>query len=88
MPKFTQDLPDFDWNEPARPADPLAIALADAMIEVVAARAALDQGRKNVPKYTGDRSSEDYYAREQDEYNRAAERYADAVSAAVARAAE
>ncbi len=64
----------FDGEKPT-PARPSALKLADALIELTEAREELEQKMNNVPDYTGQWSSEDYYAEAQERYNRAADNY-------------
>lgn len=56
------------------PAKPLAKELADAIYNIFSRRLGLDFAKERVPAYTGDLSNEDYYAEEQENYNRAADR--------------
>lgn len=73
----------FGEKEPV-PARPEAVALAMAMTEFLKADAELEQAQRNVPNYTAQWSSTDYYAEQQEAYNRAADGLADAVKAVVA----
>jgi hypothetical protein len=83
MKTFSQNLPEYQFNDDVRPADPAVTALAEATVLMISANASLEAARKRVPDYTGDSSVESYYAFEQDAFNRAAEAYADAVVAVV-----
>jgi hypothetical protein len=62
------------------PARPAAEALSQALGDLLEARSALEKARAEVPRYTGDKSREDYYAFEQEQANRAADRLLDLVS--------
>lgn len=79
-------LPEYDGDEPPRPAAPEALRLAEAMVELDRAAEALEKAKRNVPNYTGQYSSEFFYRHEEDAYNRAAEAFADAVVAGVNKA--
>jgi hypothetical protein len=86
MRLFTDPMmPPHDRKGPARPAPPEAIRLADAMVALDRAAAALEQAKDSFPGYPAGLSREDYCAAEQDAYNRAAEAFADAVLVVVAR---
>lgn len=64
-----------------RPIDPSALpamTIADALQRLSAAERELRHARANVPSYTAQWSDEDYYAEEQEEYNRAVEYLAEA----------
>ena len=60
----------YDGSRP-RPARPEAQAFADALLDLLDARAALVQAEKAVPSYTGQYDSDDYTAAEQERLNRA-----------------
>lgn len=62
-----------DYRKSATPAKPEAIELAEAIYYVFARRFALERAKGEVPNYTAQWSDEDYYAQEQEEYNRAAD---------------
>lgn len=62
----------FDGEKP-RPADPKAIDFADKLTEMMLARRKLGQAMEDVPDYTGQWERSDYYASEEEEYNRAAD---------------
>ena len=64
-----------------KPARPEAAALGAALTAFLAADAALETARENVPSYTAQWSDADYYAEEQEAYNRACEELADAIKA-------
>lgn len=61
---------------PVHPAAEGALKFASALNALNSAEQALDKAKANVPSYTGQWSSEDYYAEEQEAYNRAAETFA------------
>ena len=82
-PFLDPDLPAYDYVEPPRPANPVAMKLAEATCEMFDARMELVEARGKVPDYTGDLQAEFYYRTEQEAYNRAAEAYADALRAAM-----
>lgn len=65
----------MDFGDKPTPADWHAIQLADALFELIDARNALELEKSCAPTYTGQYSKEDYYAIEQERYNRAAEKY-------------
>ena len=69
---------DRKYNEPEllkpTPVDGLIDAFGDAMESFLAARKALNREKKDVPGYTAQYDPEDYYAQEQENYNRALER--------------
>lgn len=84
MKKYVkQDLLDLDYHSDlvARPAAEEVIELAESMVQVMKAHATFMEAKKSVPNYLGDSTEELYFYREEDEYNRAAERHADAVLA-------
>ena len=62
----------FDGEKP-RPADPIASLFADKLTDMMLARRALGQAMEDVPNYTGQWERSDYYARQEEEYNRAAD---------------
>ncbi len=78
-------MPEYDGDEPPRPAAPEAIHLAETMVALSRAAERLEDARTKVPNYTGQYSPEHFIRYEQDEYNRAAEAFADAVLAVVAK---
>lgn len=80
------ELPEYDGDEPPRNAADEVIRLADAKFELDEAAAALAKARADTPSYTGQYSNEYYRRYEQDAYNRAAEAFADAIVAVVAKA--
>lgn len=53
------------------PAKPRNIEIAEALHELNITREALDAAKLAIPSYTGQYSSEDYIAQEQEAYNRA-----------------
>lgn len=63
----------------AQPARMSAVVLAEALEEVLRARKALKKAKANIPSYTGQWCNEDYYADEQEAYNRAIDRYEELV---------
>lgn len=65
-------------DEPITPARPEALTLAVALLTLTKAEAALGKAKREVPDYTGQWSDRDYYAEEQEDYNRAVDAYADA----------
>lgn len=99
MSKFMKDLPAFqpyptekeardhfggEKHPLPRPAHPVALALAAATIELMAAGKRLRKAKEaNDEGYHGQYTAEFFYRDEEDAYNRAAEAYADAVCAAV-----
>jgi hypothetical protein len=78
-------MPEYDGEEPPRPAAPEAVHLAETMVALNRAAERLEEARENIPPYTGQYSPEFYTRYEQDVYNRAAEAFADAVLAVVAK---
>ena len=62
----------YDGKAPV-PCSPRASLIALAVVEVVSADRELDEAKLNVPSYTDQWSPEDYYAKEQEAYYRAAE---------------
>lgn len=66
-------------DEPITPARPEAAALGAALTAFLAADKALDKAMESVPSYTGQWDSKDYYADEQETYNRACDVLADAI---------
>lgn len=86
MPFFVDAaMPEYDGEGPPRAAPPEAIHLAETMVTLNRAAEKLEAERARVPDYTGQYSREYFIRFEQDEYNRAAEAFADAVLAVVAR---
>ena len=69
---------DKNYNEPEllkpTPAHARAQAIGSALERFLEARKALKKEKKDVPDYTGQHDPEDYYAAEQEEYNRVLER--------------
>ena len=63
MDRFTHDQ--------IKPADPKAELLANAIIALIEAEKALQEAKSRVPRYTGQWDSRDYYAEEQEAWNRA-----------------
>ena len=57
------------------PVDPDSGALATALFELLQAKKELDEAKDSVPNYTAQYSSEDYYAAEEENYNRKAEKF-------------
>ena len=53
---------------------PRAKALTDALLEFLDRREELAVATKNVPLYTGHLNSDDWYANEQEAYNRAGDK--------------
>jgi hypothetical protein len=70
----------FGGGKPT-PAKPENLNLANALFTLMATKSTLETRMAAVPKYTGQWSDEDYYADEQEDYNRAVDAYADAVKA-------
>jgi len=70
----------FGEQEPV-PARPEAAALGAALTAFIAADRDLEKAMDSVPNYTGQWDSKDYYAEQQEAYNRAADALADAVKA-------
>lgn len=62
----------FDGQKP-KPADPKAQEFAAGVVDLMQAHTALEEAKKRVPDYTGQWAEEDYYANEQEAYNRAAD---------------
>ena len=56
-----------------RPANPTAEKLARAVLNLISAESDLAQARRNVPSYTAQYDYADYFAQEQDNWNRAAD---------------
>lgn len=71
-------------RETPKPAAAVAHSLAAAMFRLINAGDALREAVARVPRYTGQWSPEDYYAEEQEEYNRAADGFAAAVRNVIA----
>jgi hypothetical protein len=88
MKTFSQNLPDYQFNDDVCPAHPTMDALAEATVLVIETNAGLAAARKCVPNYTGNSTIESYSAFEQDAFNRAAEANADAIIAVTREAAE
>jgi hypothetical protein len=65
------------------PARPEALAFAEAMAELIEARAKLSAAQEKVPNYTGQWDHKDYYAEELERYYRAADALADAAKGIV-----
>lgn len=88
MKTFNQNLAKLEFSKDAvaRPAAKEAVELAEATGEMLKALDDFVAAKKSVPSYTGPNSDEMYYVLEEDRFNRAAERHADAV-VAVMRAA-
>jgi hypothetical protein len=78
-------MPEYDGEGPPRPAPPEAVHLAETMVALSRAAERLEDARSKVGDYTGQYEPEHFIRYEQDEYNRAAEAFADAVLAVVAR---
>lgn len=68
----------FD-GKPVTPARESASRLAEAMLSLIGAKLALDQAKRKVPSYTAQWSDSDYYADEQETYNRACEAFENAI---------
>lgn len=64
----------FDGPKP-NPAKAESTALAEALFELIDARKALIKAKADVPNYTGQWNEYDYYANEQERYNRAADKF-------------
>lgn len=75
-------------RETPKSAITVADTLAAAMFRLINAGDALREAVARVPGYTGQWSPEDYYAEEQEEYNRAADGFAVAVRNVIAGEAE
>lgn len=58
----------------AVPAAPTAMAFAEAVLELLAAKTDLERAMHDVPTYTAQWRDEDYYQTELERYNRAADR--------------
>lgn len=63
--------------KPINPAAAKAIPILDALTNLRRAEKALNKAKDKVPSYTGQWSDEDYYAEEQEAYNRAVEEAAE-----------
>lgn len=61
------------------PAAPESERLAGALFRLIEAKDVLEKKMTSVPSYTGQWDSQDYYADEQEGYNRAADEFAEAV---------
>jgi protein-tyrosine-phosphatase len=75
----------YGEQEPT-PARPEAAVLGAALTAFLAADRDLTVAKGKVPNYTGQWSSKDYYAQEQEDYNRAADALEDALTAIARRA--
>lgn len=60
-----------------KPCSPHAEKLANAIIVLMDAEKDLREAKRNVPHYTGHLSASDYYAIEQEAWNRAADSLAE-----------
>lgn len=60
-------------HDKVKPADPKAEALANAIIALMEAEKALQEAQSKVPNYTAQWDRKDYYAEEQEAWNRAAD---------------
>lgn len=60
----------FSGKKPT-PADKAALEFADKLTEMALTRRALGQAMANVPSYTAQWEPPDYYAEEEEAYNRA-----------------
>ena len=58
-------------DEQMIPAQPDSKILVDALLAVIEAKKELAKEMRDVPDYTGQYRSEDYYAKEQSDYNAA-----------------
>ena len=63
----------FSAADVKRCREPHAVEFTKALLAVVKAEAALEWAKEQVPSYTGPNSAEDYYAEEQEAFNRAAD---------------
>jgi hypothetical protein len=79
-------MPEYDGEEPPRPADPEVLRLAEAKVALDKALADLNEQNARDTGYHGQYSAEYFLRYEQEAYNRAAEAFADAVVAVVAKA--
>lgn len=66
-------------GEPVVPARKTSGELGDALFLLISTRIALDKAKREVPDYTAQWSDADYYANEQEAYNRACDELEDAV---------
>jgi hypothetical protein len=75
---------DIDWSTAGTPTPPrpAALKLAEAFSALAEAERNLTKAMSEVPDYTAQWSSADYYSEEQEDYNRAADAFADAIKAA------
>ncbi|MCV9964475.1 hypothetical protein OIU34_21530 [Pararhizobium sp. BT-229] len=73
----------FGGGKPT-PARPENLDLANALFRLIETQSALEAKMASVPSYTGQWSPEDYYADEQEDFNRAVDAYADTVKALTA----
>ena len=60
-------------HDKVRPADLKSKALANAIIALMEAEKALQEAKSKVPNYTAQWNTKDYYAEEQESWNRAAD---------------
>lgn len=60
-------------HDKVKPADPKAEGLAKAILALMDAEKSLQDAKSKVPRYTGQWDSKDYYAEEQEAWNRAAD---------------
>lgn len=70
----------FGSGEPA-PSDPEHEKLAGCLFRLLDARDQLLTAHKGVPSYTGQHDDKDYYADQQETYNRAVDAFGEAVKA-------
>lgn len=59
----------FDGEKP-RPADPIALEFSCLAIDMLAAHKRFTEAVSKVPDYTGQWSAEDYYAKQEEDFNR------------------
>ena len=64
---------DIFLHKDIAPANLAAEKLAKAILNLIEAQEDLKAARKNVPSYTGQYDYNDYFAQEQDNWNRAAD---------------
>jgi hypothetical protein len=62
------------------PAKEGATDIAYAILELIRTDKALDKAKDKVPSYTGQYDPPDYYAREQEEFNRACDEFLEALT--------
>lgn len=75
------DVPYIEFGSYATPAEPKAEAFADSLVTMLQTRLNLQAAKANVPYYTGQWEAKDYVRNEQEAYNRAIDKLAEATKA-------